>query len=87
MADVPACTVTQFLNVHQYLHGPLFFFLQEHFKTPTIFWQIFFSALLPLLGTAKEFPAEGEAHAISSVFTVFSSSWPIVSAFITYDPL
>ena len=89
MADVPACTASQFLIVHQYLHVPIFFFffLQEHFKTPTIFWQIFFCALLPLLGTVNELPAEGEAHANSSMFTVFLSSWLIVSAFITYDPL
>ena len=32
MADVPACTVTQFLNVHQYLHGPLFFFFARTFQ-------------------------------------------------------
>ena len=64
-----------------------FFFWQELFKTPTIFWKIVFSALLPLLGAVKELPAEGEAHANSSMFMVFSSIWLIVSAFITYDPL
>lgn len=47
----------------------------------------FFSALLPSLGTVTALPAEGKAHAISSIFTVFSSSWPIVPAFITYDLL
>jgi hypothetical protein len=72
---------------HQYLHMFHFFSLQEHFKTPTIFWYIFFSALLLLLGTVKELSAKGQAHANSSMFMVFSSIWPIVSAFITYDPL
>ena len=83
MADVPACTASQFCIFHQYLHMFHFFSLQEHFKTPTIFS----SALLPLLGTVKQLPAEGEVHTNSTMFMVFLSIWPIVSAFITYDPL
>jgi hypothetical protein len=90
MADVPACTAPQFLIFHQYLHMfHFFFFFCKNIskKAPTIFRKIFFSALLPLLGTVKELPAEGEAHANSSMLMVFSSIWLIVSAFITYDPL
>jgi hypothetical protein len=60
MADVAACTASQFHIFHQYLHMFHSVSLQEHFKTPTIFWEIFFSALLPLLGTVTELPAEGE---------------------------
>ena len=86
MADVPACTASHFLIFHQYLQM-FHFLLQEHLKIPPIFWKNFFSALLPLLGTVTELPAEGKAHANSSMFTLFLSIWPIASAFITYDPV
>jgi uncharacterized membrane protein YesL len=83
MADVPPCTAPQFLISHQYPHV-----LKEHFKkAPTIFWKIFSSALLLLLGTVKELPAEGKKHTNSSMLMVISFIWLIVSAFITYDPL
>jgi hypothetical protein len=88
MADVPACTAPQFLISHPYPHMFHFFFCKNiSKKAPTIFWKIFSSVLLPLLGTVKELPAEGKAHANSSMLMVFSSIWLIVSAFITYDPL
>ena len=87
MADVPACTASQFLIVHQYCTCSTFFFFVMTFQDTNNILENLFLSTAPIISTVTELPAEGEVHANSSMFTVFSSSWPIVSAFITYDPL